>query len=116
MRGALRHLDVGGARTVVDVGGGFGHLAAALLEDHHDVIAIVLDLSDVIAIAERHLDALSADVRRRLTFVGGDMFVDVPAADLYVLRRIVQAGLVVTRVIGVDPRSGASIVDGVPRA
>jgi SAM-dependent methyltransferase len=185
MRGALRHLDVGAARTVADVGGGFGHLAAALLEEHHDVTAIVLDLPEVIAIAGRHLDALSLDVRQRLTLVAGDMFADVPAADLYVLRRIVhdwdderavrilrncrtrltdggrvvcmdnvlpplgdtgcagtkfldmlmmvslpgrertetewralygEAGLAVTRIIAVDPRSGASIVEGVRRA
>jgi hypothetical protein len=178
----------GSVREFVELIGGqwwtlFGALPDALRTGHNQTKA-VLDLPDVIAIAERQVGDVMADVRRRLTLVAGDMFVDVPPGDLYVLRRIVHdwddaravrvlgncrarlapggrvvcmdnvlpalgdtgcpgakfldmlmmvslpgkertelewrtlygaAGLSVTRITPVGPRSGASIVEGVPR-
>jgi O-methyltransferase domain len=54
------------------------------------VRATVLDLPEVIAVAQRHAAAEAADVRARLTFVGGDMFVEVPPGDVYLLKAIIH--------------------------
>ena len=89
-RGVLEHGDFLRARTVVDVGGGLGHLAIALLSRYPHLRASVLDLPEVIAIAERHAAAEDPSVRERLSFVAGDMFADVPEGDTYVLKTIIH--------------------------
>ena len=89
-RGVVAHCDVSHARTIVDVGGGFGHLAIAIARAHPHVRAIVLDLPDVIAMARQEAAGEDAALLARLAFVGGDMFVDVPEGDTYVLRAIVH--------------------------
>jgi predicted O-methyltransferase YrrM len=89
-RGVLAHWDFAGARTVVDVGGGLGHLATTLLRSHPHLRAIVLDLPEVIALAEREVAAEPPEVRARLSLVAGDMFAEVPAADTYLLKAIVH--------------------------
>lgn len=89
-RGVLEHYDFTRARTVVDVGGGFGHLALAILQRYPGVRATVLDRPDVIAIARRHAAHEDAGVLERLTFVGGDMFVEVPPGDVYILKTIIH--------------------------
>ena len=89
-RGVLAHGDFAAARTLVDVGGGLGHLAIALLRSHPHLRAIVLDLPEVIALAERAAAAEPAEVRARLSLLAGDMFAEVPAADTYLLKAIVH--------------------------
>jgi len=89
-RGVLEHYDFARARMVVDVGGGFGHLAMAILRRCPSVRATVLDLPDVIAIARRHAAHEDAGVLARLTFIGGDMFADVPPGDVYVLKTVIH--------------------------
>jgi SAM-dependent methyltransferase len=88
--GVLEGYDFSQARTVVDVGGGLGHLAAAIVRRHPRVRAVVLDLPDVIALAQETAAAEAPDVRTRLSFVAGDMFADVPPGDVYVLKAIVH--------------------------
>ena len=78
------------ARHVVDVGGSFGHVAIALLRRHSELRATVLDLPGVVALAEPYVDREDASIRSRLTFAGGDMFVDVPPADTYVIKTIIH--------------------------
>jgi len=90
MKNVIAHHDFASARRVVDVGGGFGHLAIALLERYPHLSATVLELPDVVAIAGRHVASEDPGVRARLSLVAGDMFVDVPPGDCYVLRRIVH--------------------------
>jgi hypothetical protein len=89
-RSVLDHYDFSRARTVVDVGGGFGQLAIAILERYPHLRASVLDLPDVIAVAERHAAAEDPAIMARLAFVGGDMFVDVPRGDLYLLKTVIH--------------------------
>jgi SAM-dependent methyltransferase len=89
-RGAVEHADLSRARMVVDVGGGFGHLAIALLERYPHLRACVLDVPEVIEVAERHAAAVDERVRARLSFVAGDMFADVPAADTYVVKTVMH--------------------------
>ncbi len=90
MRAVLEHCDFSKLGTVVDVGGGFGHLAIALLQRHPQLRASVLDLPDLMPVAERHAADLDPEVRARLTFVGGDMFSSVPPADAYVVKHIIH--------------------------
>ena len=89
-RGAVEHADLSRSRIVVDVGGSLGHLAIALLERHPHLTACVLDLPEVIAVAERQADTLATPIRSRLSFVAGDMFVDVPAADTYFVKTVMH--------------------------
>jgi O-methyltransferase domain/Dimerisation domain len=89
-RGVLAHHDFSTARTVVDVGGGFGHLALALLERYPHLRALVQDLPDVIDIARRRATAEDGSLLARLHWVGGDMFTDVPPGDCYVLKAIIH--------------------------
>src|SRR5262245_8540968 len=89
-RGAVEHADLSQSRTIVDVGGGLGHLAIALLERHPHLRACVLDLPEVIEVAERHAAGLDAGVQSRLSFVAGDMFADVPVADTYMVKTVMH--------------------------
>ena len=89
-RGTLEHCDFSGAHTVVDVGGGLGHVALAIARAHSRMRAVVLDLPDVIAMAREAAAAEESALLARVTFVGGDMFVDVPPGDTYVLKAIIH--------------------------
>jgi precorrin-6B methylase 2 len=78
----------GASSHVVDVGGGTGMLAAALLRAFPHLTATVLDLPRMVARAGPVLEA--AGVAERCHLVGGDFFDAVPAgADLYVLKAVV---------------------------
>ena len=55
LRGVLKHCDFSQARKVADVGGGFGHMALALVEKYSHLEAIVLDRHAVVRIARQHL-------------------------------------------------------------
>jgi hypothetical protein len=48
MRGVLDMCDLGGARKVADLGGGFGHLGVPLLEKHPGLNGILVDLPELI--------------------------------------------------------------------
>lgn len=48
------------------------------------------DLPDLVAMARRGAEGEAEDVLGRLEFVGGDMFEEVPAADIYVLKHIIH--------------------------
>ena len=50
----------------------------------------MLDRPEVIAIAQRHAASEDSNVLSRVTFVPGDMFDDVPAGDLYVLKTVIH--------------------------
>jgi SAM-dependent methyltransferase len=76
-------------RTVVDVGGGYGALLAAILQRNSGTRGILFDLPHVVASAEEQLAA--TEVADRCTFVGGDFFAGVPAGgDAYVLSQILH--------------------------
>ncbi len=72
----------------VDVGGSHGSLLRYLLEQNPGATGIVFDLPEVIAGSPVRPDDPLAE---RITGVGGDFFVSVPAgADLYVLKMILH--------------------------
>jgi ubiquinone/menaquinone biosynthesis C-methylase UbiE len=89
MRGVLENCDFSTVNKVVDVGGGFGHLAIALLEKYSGLKGVLLDVPDLISVAQKNLPA-GANISARLEYVGGNMFVSVPRADAYVLKHIIH--------------------------
>lgn len=90
IRGVLAHCDLSEHRTVADVGGGFGHLAIALLKKHPDLRAILLDVPRLIPLVKERLSKEDPSVASRLQLEGGDMFEAVPPADVYVLKHIIH--------------------------
>jgi O-methyltransferase domain len=76
-------------RTIADIGGGQGHLLAALLRASRNARGILFDLPAVCAGAQQALD--EAGVADRVTVVGGDFFGEVPrGAQLYVMKSIIH--------------------------
>jgi SAM-dependent methyltransferase len=89
LRGVLETCDLSRAKKVADVGGGFGHLAAALLRKYPGLRGVVIDVPDLIPIARKNLRVDDA-VASRLEFMGGDMFESVPPADVYIMKHIIH--------------------------
>jgi predicted O-methyltransferase YrrM len=86
---AVHAYDLSGARLLVDVGGGRGHLVAALLRRYPRLNAVVFDQPDVV----RHAADVLADaaVADRARVVGGDFFTTVPAGgDVYLMSMILH--------------------------
>lgn len=76
-------------KTIVDVGGSYGTLLAAVLRSNQTARGILFDQPHVAAAAEAHL--VSAGVAERCQTVGGDFFVEVPASgDAYLLAQILH--------------------------
>lgn len=90
LKGVLEHCDFSGVRSVADVGGGFGHLAVALLEKYPDLKATVVDLPDLIPVAKTSFPIEDPSVSSRLGYVGGDMFESVPPAEVYIMKHIIH--------------------------
>jgi predicted O-methyltransferase YrrM len=85
----VRAYDFSPCRTVVDVGGGYGALLAAILGATPGLRGILLDRPEVVEGATRHLAA--AGVLDRCAVVGGDMFTAVPSGgDAYVFSRVLH--------------------------
>ena len=88
--GVIERYDFTGIRTLVDVGAGYGPLAIAVLEKYPNVRGVVFDLPEVVEAAPTQLQVKNESVARRLSYVAGDMFREVPAADAYVLKLILH--------------------------
>lgn len=81
--------DWSGRKTVVDVGGARGNLAAALVKAHSHLTATVFDLPPVEAAFRDHIDELG--LADRITFRGGDFFADpLPTADVIVFGHVLE--------------------------
>lgn len=81
--------DFGGARVVVDVGGGRGALLAAVLQAHRKARGIVCDVPA--GLAETRSFLAEAGVGDRAQVVEGDFFQAVPSgADVYLLKDILH--------------------------
>ena len=76
-------------QTIVDVGGSYGTLLAAILRSNPAAQGILFDQPHVVTAAEEQL--IAAGVAERCTTVGGDFFIEVPAGgDAYVLAQILH--------------------------
>lgn len=81
--------DLSEARQLVDIGGGRGHLVAALLRRHRDLRAIVFDRPDVVRNAAKVL--ADAGVADRARVLAGDFFTAVPTGgDVYLMSMILH--------------------------
>lgn len=86
---ALDSYDFSEIEHLCDVGGGYGHLLCHLLSAHPTLEGTVFDLPPVIAEADRHV-APEVGVEDRCEYVGGDMFDNVPVADAYVMKHVLD--------------------------
>jgi hypothetical protein len=88
IREAVPVINVGEARTVVDIGGAEGGFAAELVHQHPGLDGLVLDLEHAMpGVAE---EAARQNLGGRLTGVPGDFFDKVPAGDLYLLKFVLH--------------------------
>lgn len=79
----------GGELTVVDVGGGLGHVSRALVAHSPTIKCIVEDSPDVIVQGQ---EGLPTDLRGRISFQAHDFFQEQPVkgADVYLLRLVLH--------------------------
>jgi hypothetical protein len=82
-------VDFSGSQRVVDVGGGFGELLAAILAAHPGVKGVLFEMAH--AIGRAHDSLGTAGVLDRCELVAGDFFESVPAgADTYLLKSVLH--------------------------
>ncbi|MFD3687089.1 methyltransferase [Nocardiopsis sp. NPDC058631] len=77
-----------GTEVVVDVGGAGGNLVQTLMQRHHGLTGVVLDLPHVSA--EADASASDLGVTDRFAFVGGDFFEEVPPGDVHLLKFVLH--------------------------
>ncbi len=81
--------DFSATRVLVDIGGGHGALAAAILQAYPQVHAKIFDLPSVIEGTPIYLDSVGLSARCEL--IGGNFFESIPAGgDTYTLKDIVH--------------------------
>jgi O-methyltransferase domain len=86
---ALAHYDFSAAKRILDVGGGRGHFAAAVLEAYPQLEGAVLDVPAVMDAANEYLRG--RDLGERSVAIGGNFFDSVPAGyDLHILKWILH--------------------------
>ncbi len=90
LKGVLEFCDLSGVSSIADVAGGFGHLAIALLKKYPGLRAMVVDMPSLVPIAEKEAAGEAPEVLSRLQFVGGDVFEDVPEAEVYIMKHIIH--------------------------
>jgi hypothetical protein len=88
-RALLQTYDVSRYRTLMDVGGSYGALLAAILAARPELSGVVFDLPDLAAASGSYLEI--AGVSDRARFVGGNFFESVPSGcDGYMLKMIIH--------------------------
>jgi len=86
---ALARYDFSVARRILDVGGGRGHFAAAVLEAHSQLEGAVLDLPERIGAADAYLRGRG--LGERCAAIGGNFFDSVPVGyDVHILKWILH--------------------------
>lgn len=83
-----QQLDTKGVKLAMDVGGASGSLVRELMRANPDLKGAVLDRPDVVAEAATVAEA--EGLADRFSVVGGDFFVEVPEADMYLLRYVLH--------------------------
>ncbi|MGW6292310.1 methyltransferase [Streptomyces sp. NPDC055058] len=89
-RDVARLLDLTGVTSVVDIGGGQGHVLASLLEKHPHLHGTLLDLPGVVENADPRLRE-GGSLADRVTVVPGDCREDIPVqADVYIIKNVLE--------------------------
>jgi ubiquinone/menaquinone biosynthesis C-methylase UbiE len=86
---ALSRCGLDSAEHVCDIGGGQGHLLSHLLLEYPHLRGTVFDRPSVVEQTDR-LWAQRIGVEARCQYVAGDMFIDVPTADVYMMKMILH--------------------------
>jgi SAM-dependent methyltransferase len=87
--GVVRAYDFGGMRRIVDVGGGYGALLAAILEAYPGARGVLLDLPHAIEGAKVNL--ANTGLANRCEFITGDFFDSVPdGGDAYLIKAVIH--------------------------
>ncbi|MET8246017.1 methyltransferase [Streptomyces sp. NPDC005202] len=83
-------LDLSGASSVADIGGGQGHVVASLLEKYPSMHGTLLDLPRVVENADPRLRE-SGSLADRVRIVPGDCREAIPVkADVYIIKNILE--------------------------
>lgn len=83
-------LDLSGVSEVVDIGGGQGHVLAALLDKHPEVHGTLLDLPKVVEGADPRLRP-GGPLAARARLLPGDCREKIPVrADMYIIKNILE--------------------------
>ena len=78
-----------GIARIMDVGGGYGALLAAVLQSYPKIIGVLLDLPHAIEGARRQM--ATSGLAQRCEFIAGNFFDSVPAgADVYLLKAVLH--------------------------
>ena len=75
-------------KTLVDIGGGHGHLLTMILKKHPKIRGVIFDLEHVHAGAKSRIS--EHGLTGRCETAGGDFFAAVPAADAYIMKHIIH--------------------------
>jgi hypothetical protein len=75
-------------KTLVDIGGGHGHLLTAILAKYPEIRGVIFDLQHVLSGTKLHL--ANAGLSGRCETHGGDFFVEVPPADAYLMKHVIH--------------------------
>ena len=81
--------DFSGIQHLCDIGGGHGHMLSHLLAKYPHLKGSVLELGSVIQNKEL-LWASKMKVADRCQYISGDMFMEVPPADAYIMKLILH--------------------------
>jgi predicted O-methyltransferase YrrM len=88
-RAVVEAYDFSQAQTIVDIGGGRGHLLAGLLQAHPTARGVLFDLPDVVEQAQGYLT--EAGVAARCAVIAGDFFTSMPPdGDHYVIKHVLN--------------------------
>lgn len=86
---ALSGYDFSKIHHLCDIGGGYGHLLSNLLLKYPHLRGSILELKSLIK-NEDLLWSNKVGVQDRCTYIEGDMFIEVPSADAYVMKMILH--------------------------
>jgi SAM-dependent methyltransferase len=85
----LESYDFTGTNRLMDVGGGYGSLLAAVLAANPHMRGVLFDAPSVIEKAVLHMEATT--VADRCELVGGDFFISVPCgADTVIMKHVIH--------------------------
>jgi len=84
----LEAYDFSGIGTLADIAGGHGYVLTAILQKYPQMKGILFDLDHVVEGAKPRIKQLGLE--QRVQTAHGDFFVDVPAADSYVMKHIIH--------------------------
>jgi hypothetical protein len=80
-----------GVQTLVDVGGGHGHLLATLLKANPKLKGVLFDQPSVIEGAKKDIHVTAKGIAQRCAFAGGNFFESVPkGCDAYIMKSVVH--------------------------